>query len=211
MCYFQAITLTSLSVAAVLLYTAPAIVMVLSFFLFKEKITGRGVLSLAMTILGCVLVTGAFTSGGRISGPGLLAGLGAGAGYALYSIFSRYALEKGYHSLTITFYTFLIASAASFLLSRGGRVVSAVFQSGEMLAFCCIFGILCTVVPYLAYTAGLNHMENSRASIVASVEPVAATVLGAAVFHERITPSETAGIVLVLGALAVCVQSGKKG
>ena len=34
-CYFKAITLTSLSVAAILLYTAPAIVMVLSYFLFQ--------------------------------------------------------------------------------------------------------------------------------------------------------------------------------
>jgi len=42
-CYFKTITLTSLSVAAVLLYTAPAFVMVMSFFLFKENMTKKKV------------------------------------------------------------------------------------------------------------------------------------------------------------------------
>ena len=40
-CYFKTITLTSLSVAAVLLYTAPAFVMIMSFFLFKESMTNK--------------------------------------------------------------------------------------------------------------------------------------------------------------------------
>ncbi len=204
LCYFKAITLTSLSVAAVLLYTAPVIVMVLSYLLFGEKMTRRKILSLVMTIAGCVLVTGVITDAGRISGFGLLAGLGAGLGYALYSIFSRFALERGYHSLTITFYTFFIAAAASFLLSDGKRVISTAFQSADMFAFSCVFGILCTVVPYLTYTIGLKYTENSKASIVASIEPVTATVLGIIVFHESITLPEAAGIVLVISALAIC-------
>lgn len=204
LCYFKAITLTSLSVAAVLLYTAPVIVMVLSYFLFRERLTGRKILALIMTAAGCVLVTGVLSEADRISWTGLLTGLGAGLGYALYSIFGRYALERGYHSLTITFYTFFIAAAVSLLLSNGPRVATVVFQSAGMLAFCCVFGILCTVVPYLIYTIGLKYTENSKASIIASIEPVTATVLGVAVFHERITLAEIAGIALVISALAVC-------
>ncbi len=70
-CYFKAITMTSLSVAAILLYTAPAIVMVLSYFLFKEKLTKRKLLALAMTFAGCVLVTGILTEKGSVSFGGL--------------------------------------------------------------------------------------------------------------------------------------------
>ena len=57
-CYFKAVTLTSMSVAAVLLYTAPAIVMVLSYFLFHEQFSVRKAIALVMTFVGCVL--GAF-------------------------------------------------------------------------------------------------------------------------------------------------------
>ena len=53
-CYFKTITLTSLSVAAVLLYTAPAFVMIMSFFLFKESMTKLKVLALAVAFAGCV-------------------------------------------------------------------------------------------------------------------------------------------------------------
>jgi drug/metabolite transporter (DMT)-like permease len=203
-CYFTAITLTSLSVAAVLLYTAPAIVMVLSCLLFGEKMTARKFMSLLMTLSGCVLVTGVLENGGDISGAGILAGLGAGLGYALYSIFGRYALEKGYHSLTITFYTFLTASIASLFTGNIGHVAAVAIESSSMLLFCFAFGILCTVVPYLVYTIGLNYIENSRASILASIEPVTATVLGIFVFQEPVSLPEVVGMALVVGAFIVC-------
>jgi drug/metabolite transporter (DMT)-like permease len=203
-CYFTAITLTSLSVAAVLLYTAPAIVMVLSCLLFGEKMTAKKLLSLLMTLFGCVLVTGVLENGGDISGAGILAGLGAGLGYALYSIFGRYALEKGYHSLTITFYTFLTASIASLFTGNIGHVAAVAVESSSMLLFCFAFGILCTVIPYLVYTIGLNYIENSRASILASIEPVTATVLGIFVFQEPVSLMEVVGMALVVGAFIVC-------
>ena len=210
-CYFRAITLTSLSVAAILLYTAPAIVMVLSYFLFKEKLTGRKLLALLMTFVGCVLVTGILTETGNISAGGILVGLGAGLGYALYSIFSRYALEKGYASLTITFYTFLIAAVGSCFLTDMGKVVQVAAEGAGSLFFCLAFGVLCTVVPYLTYTLGLQYVENGKASIIASVEPVTATLLGALFFHEKLTVTGVLGMILVLAALVICNDNKKEG
>lgn len=203
-CYFKAITMTSLSVAAILLYTAPAIVMVLSYFLFKEKLTGRKLLALVMTFVGCVLVTGILSETGSVSAGGILGGLGAGLGYALYSIFSRYALAKGYASLTITFYTFLIAAVASCFLTDMGKVAQVAAKDAGNLFFCLAFGVLCTVAPYLTYTLGLQYVENGKASIIASIEPVTATLLGAVLFHETLTVSGVLGVVLVLAALAIC-------
>ena len=57
-CYFTTIQLTSLSVACILLYTAPVFVMVLSVFLFREKITLQKLMALVLAFAGCVLVTG---------------------------------------------------------------------------------------------------------------------------------------------------------
>ena len=203
-CYFQAITMTSLSVAAILLYTAPAIVIVLSFFLFKEKLTKRKLIALAMTFLGCVLVTGILSESSSVSVGGILVGLGAGLGYALYSIFGRYALEKGYSSLTITFYTFLLAGIASCFLTDMGKVVQIAVNHPGNLVFCLAFGVLCTVAPYLTYTLGLQYVENGKASIIASIEPVTATLLGAMLFHEKLTISGVLGVMLVLTALILC-------
>jgi drug/metabolite transporter (DMT)-like permease len=78
-CYFIAINKTSLSVAAILLYTAPTIVMILSAILFKERMTKKKIISLLLTFAGCIFVT-AFVdkTGQKLTLSGILAGLGSG-------------------------------------------------------------------------------------------------------------------------------------
>ncbi len=210
-CYFKAITMTSLSVAAVLLYTAPAIVMVLSAILFREKITTVKMLALIATFVGCVFVTGLVGDTGALSLQGILVGLGAGLGYALYSIFCKFALQRGYSSLTITFYTFLFACLGALPLANVGMIVNACVSDINMLGFYIIFAMVSTVVPYILYTVGLSAMENSKASIVASVEPVAATAFGILLFEENMSINNFIGIVLVLGAIVICNINWKTG
>ena len=77
LCYFSGMQVTSLNVMAVLLYTSPAIIMILSVVLFHEKLTKRKLLALVMTFAGCCLVSG-IGSESAVSMQGLLLGLGAG-------------------------------------------------------------------------------------------------------------------------------------
>lgn len=203
-CYFSAIKVGSLSMAAILMYTAPAIVMILSFLLFREKLTAIKIVSLVITFVGCGLVTGAFEPGQTVQGEGILYGLGAGLGYALYSIFSRYAIRRNYNSLTITFYTFLIATIATFFLVDVKRLTGIAFSDWNISGFAVSFGIVCTVAPFLLYTIGLVHVENSKASILASVEPVFASVIGALVFKEKMEISSLIGVILVVAAIGLC-------
>jgi drug/metabolite transporter (DMT)-like permease len=203
-CYFKAMAMTSLSVAAVLLYTAPAIVMVLSFFLFQEPFTKRKIIALVFTFTGCVLVTGVITNPGNVSPGGILCGLGAGLGYALYSIFGRYAIKKGYHTLTITFYTFLIASIGTFFFADLGKIFAVITESTGMFGFGMALGIVGTVLPYMTYTVGLQFVDNSKASIIASIEPVTATLLGMILYGENMTISGLLGMVFVLIGLFIC-------
>jgi drug/metabolite transporter (DMT)-like permease len=203
-CYFKAIAMTSLSVAAVLLYTAPAIVMVLSFFLFQESFTKRKIIALFLTFTGCVLVTGVMTNQGNVSLIGILYGMGAGLGYALYSIFGRYAIKKGYHTLTITFYTFLIAGIGTLFFADLGKIFAVMTESRQMCFFGMALGIVGTVLPYMTYTIGLQYVDNSKASIIASIEPVTATLVGLLLYQEAITPSGLLGMILVFLGLFIC-------
>ena len=207
LCYFTTIELTSLSVAAVLLYTAPAFVIVLSAILFKEQITKRKVIALILTFVGCVCVSGLIRGGASMTLKGFLIGIGAGVGYALYSIFSRFALERGYGSLTISFYTFFFAVFGTIPFVSMNRVLRAVTTSVGQTAFILLFGIVTTVLPYLLYTKGLEGVENGKASILASVEPVVATILGTLVFHEILHADEICGILLILGAILISNRS----
>lgn len=201
-CYFKTMTMTSLSVAAILLYTAPSIVMVLSALLFREKMSGKKLAALAVTFAGCVCVTGGLDQTALTAG-GVLTGLGAGLGYALYSIFGRYAIERGYRSLTITLWTFGVAFVGCLPFTDVGHILEqyAKYPSAMFTSLFWIF--MTTVLAYILYTLGLGHMETGKASVMTSIEPVVASSVGFLLYGEKITGLGMVGIALVIGAIAL--------
>lgn len=200
-CYFQSMSYVSLSTAGVLLYTAPIFVMLMSIPLFRERITPAKVLALVLSFAGCALVSGAGSgSGGSITG--ILLGLGSGLFYALYSIFSRYAINRGYHSWTITFYTFFFGTiGCSFMVDWQVIGVAVAGADVTFWAWAVGIGVITGFLPYLFFSKGLEAMESSKASIVASVEPVVGTLFGVFLFHEPLGLPAIIGIALVLGAI----------
>lgn len=209
-CYFKTMTLTSLSAAAVLLYTAPAFVMLMSAVLFKEKLSFQKLAALLLAFAGCAFVSGIAGGAGTLSASGILTGLGAGFGYALYSIFGRYALERNYSSVTISFYTFLFATVSTFFFVDAGKVFYAAFGSLQLAVQTVLFVLLVTLLPYLSYTRGLKGMENGTASVLASIEPVVATLVGIFVYKEKLDFWNGLGICLVLGSIVLINVKLKK-
>lgn len=202
-CYFKTMTFTSLSVAAVLLYTAPAFVMLLSAVLFGEKLSVKKLAALVTAFAGCAFVSGIAGGAGAISLPGLLYGLLAGFGYALYSIFGRYALERGYSSFTISFYTFLCSAVCTFFLADKGRVIQVFSDNTNLVPRTLILVLVVTLFPYLSYTKGLKGMENGTASVLASIEPVVATLTGVLIYKEKLNSWNIIGMCMVLASIAL--------
>ena len=201
-CYFSALNYTSLAVAAILLYTAPFFVMLLSLLLFKEKMNSKKVIALILAFTGCVLVSGV---GGdeSFSWIGILLGIGSGFFYALYSIFGRYAINRGYGAWTMTFYTFLFCSIGCAFLSDWQVIGSVMAADSANILWVLGLGFVTAFLPYVLYSTGLEHMESSKASILASVEPVVSALFGVFVFHETMSLWGVLGIAMVLGAIVV--------
>ncbi len=202
-CYFTAIERLSLSAAVVLLYTSPIFVTFFSVLLFGEKLTGRKVAALTITMVGCMLVTGLFESTpGEISPLGILCGLAAGLTYGLYTIFTRCALTRGYDPASITLHSFLWAGA-------GALPLSGFWRSPELLKMPIVWfgaiglGVVCCIAPYWLYNKGLSGTEPSKAAIYATVEPAVATLLGVFVLHETMTSLKLVGMALVFVSLFI--------
>lgn len=201
-CYFEAIeVIGGAAVPALLLYTAPIFVMIISLFLFKEKITKKKLISLAMTFSGLALVTGAFSGGEHLSFYSLILGLGSGLGYALYSIFGKFLVHK-YSAVTITAYTFIVASVCAVPFSGVIPKVSLLFSINGICSSLAL-AILSTVLPFLFYTKGLDGMEAGKASILATIEPFVATIIGILFFHETMTALKVIGMALVFAAIVL--------
>ncbi|MBR5244656.1 MAG: EamA family transporter [Clostridia bacterium] len=208
-CYFQTIQRASLSTAAILLYTSPVFVLLLSVPLFGEKLTKKKILCLMMAITGCALSSG-LAGGMALSPMTLLFGLGSGFGYGLYSIFSRFALQKGYHPITITAYIFLFGALGGLPLTDFGQLIRVAGADGSNLAYLGTYTLVTTIVPYVAYTTGLQQVENGVAAVLACIEPVMATVFGIFFFSEMPDLSGWLGIALVLAALTILNLQTKK-
>lgn len=205
-CYNIAIGQLTLSLAAVLLSLSPVFVLVLAAFLFGEKVTSRKVICMVVALTGCALASGVLesASGMKWTVPGILiGGLGAFC-YALYSIFTKVAMERGYHAFTIILYC--IAVAALVLLPFTdwaclGRILSG---GGVGIWVYLLFHALCTsVLPYVFYTVSLNYVEAGKASILAACEPVAAMVFGILFFREMPTALSLVGLFVTVAALVV--------
>ena len=201
-CMFTAIQETSIAVATILLYTAPVFVTLLSRIFFREAFTPRKIAALFITLLGCTLVAGVVREGTEaLSSYGLMLGLASGFFYALYSIFGKAALQK-YDSLTVTLYTFLFAAMAVTPFSNLGEVLPLIVQP-QVLLWAIGLGLLSTTLPYLLYTKSLSLIESSRASIIATLEPVIAALLSVLVFQEQLSVWQYLGIILVIGAVVL--------
>ncbi|MBQ8974386.1 MAG: EamA family transporter [Oscillospiraceae bacterium] len=206
--YFKAIEVTSLSVACVLMYTSPFFVTVIYAIVFKDKISLRKAAAMVIVFIGCALVSGIASEQVRVTGIGLVYGLCAGIGYALYSIFSRLALNRGYHIFTILLYNFLFAAVGGAFIVDFGEIGSALSTGTAAVVAVTACGFIATVFPYLLYTKGLENVENSKAAVIVAIEPVAATVIGASLYSEKLTVTAVVGIALVIAAIAML--SGKK-
>lgn len=206
-CYFNCIQSSSLAVAALLLYTAPAFVMLMSLFFFGEKLTTRKIIALVMTFIGCACVTGVLTGELNLSVVGLMYGIGSGIGYACYSIFGKYAIRK-YESITISAYTFYFSFVATLLLSDFNAEVIAKIDMMTII-YILGLGIICCLIPYVLYTKGLAEVEAGKASVLATVEPLVAAIIGVIFFAEPLTMDKIIGMVLIFSAIGVLELKSK--
>ncbi len=201
--YFTTQQMVSLSTASVLLYTAPCFVVVMSAILFKEKMTRNKIIALVLAFIGCIFTTGLGLGDVNI---GILYGILAGFGYALYSIFAKFALAK-YSLLTLLFYTFLIATVCLVSFSDITMVASICCDT-EVLLYTLGLGVVSTILPYYFYTTGLKGMDAGKASIIAFVEPMVATIVSLLI-GDPFGLTNVIGIVLILGSIILLNRTPK--
>ena len=200
--YFSCQQHCSLAISAILLYTSPVFVMIMSAIIWKDKITKQKLFALVITFAGCVFVSGVFAGNISITTIGLLTGLGSGFFYALYSIFGRFALAH-YKPYTVTYYTFVCAGIASLFVTSPANVVT-MLGSNILIPFLALgLVFIGTVLPFVMYTKGLAEIESGKAAILASVEPVAAAFVGVIAFGEPLTMSIAMGLLCILAAVYI--------
>ncbi|MGG0644602.1 DMT family transporter [Sporosarcina gallistercoris] len=195
--YFEVFSHSSLSLAVTLLYTGPLFVTLLSRVFFKEPLTIRKGWALAFAITGSAFVVGLLPFGSQsIPGKTLLMGILSGFCYALYTIFTK-PVTKRYSALTITTYTFLYTSIFMLLTSDILAKVDK-FQHADVWRSALLLALVSTVAAYVLYTSGLRYLEAGKASILATIEPIVAVLIGVLFLGDHLLGWQVFGIALVL-------------
>ena len=207
--YFYTIQESAVGTASILLYSSPAFVVVLARIFLKESLSPARLAALCLTALGILLVVGAYDLATIEVRPiVVLAGLGAGLSYGLYSVVGK-PLTGRLPSFVIVTYILGVGAVVLilFALPTLHTLVGLSFRAYALLG---VTIVVHTVLTYALYTFGLQRLEAGQAAILATIEPVVAVLLGVALLGENLTAVKVLGAALVLcGAALAQVRSRK--
>ncbi|RKD73346.1 threonine/homoserine efflux transporter RhtA [Sinobaca qinghaiensis] len=199
--YFVSIQASSIAVAVTLMYTAPIFVLLISFILGMERSTWLKWGSIAGVLIGIILLTGAYNMGSlTVNALGVAAGLAAGLSYALFIFGFKNAssLGKPQATLTIAFLAFCII----LFIFADMDEAAAVLTSNDTGWFL-LLGIVGAGISFILYVIGIRLTTPAKASMVAMVEPVTASLFGVLLLGDHLTFVQLLGMALILVTVTV--------
>lgn len=194
--------------AAVLLYTAPAWVAILSPLIFKETMTLKkiGAVVLTITGIGCICFWGNGSGTERLSFNviAVITGLVSGLAYSMYYIFGKYFSSR-YTAYTLFMYILPVGALGLLPFISFSDKTAGVWAILMFLAF------FCTYLANSFYYAGLNHLEPTKAVLTATIEPVIAAFFAWLIWNEMFTLAGIGGAVIILIGVLLTIYEDAGG
>lgn len=132
---------------------------------------------------------------------GIFWGIAAGFCYSFYTIFNRVALDRGYETPTITFYSILVSVVCVTPFVDFGAMVPLI--SPSVAGYCVAIAVVTCLAPYIFYTIGMKKLEAGEASMLATSEPVTAAIVSVVVLGEPFSFFVLLGVVLIILGIVV--------
>lgn len=199
--YFTALTLASAGLVALLLYTFPALVALLSWAVLRHPLTRLQLGALAMALLGSMLTIGRAGDGAPL---GVALGLLAALIYSVYILVgARLPAE-----VTPTASTAVVTSSAAAVYGAVAAVagVRLPVSAGGWLAILAV-ALIGTVLAIACFLAGLERLGAVRASVYSTLEPAFTLGLAALLLGEEVSALRLAGGALILGAVLLLARA----
>ena len=200
---FRAQVTIDLSLSTLLQMTAPYYVLVISLFLFRERITLMKILAMLVAFIGCIFVTGVITGGMHsLDFVGVASALISGLFFGLYTIGCKLGSDKGYKPVTTMMYTFLFASLMTIPFANDVKVVES-FVDVHLILGVLSLGILMTLIPFFVSTWAVQNLEASKVSLISVMEVITACIVGYFLFDEEMTVLNIIGMSLVVASIVI--------
>jgi drug/metabolite transporter (DMT)-like permease len=207
------VSLNGAAISTVLVYCSVGFTALLGWWLLKERLDWAKLLAVAISLGGCVLVSGALEAAAwRVNLVGILSGLLSGLWYAIYSLMGRSASQRGLNPWTTLFYTFGFAAVFLLLfnLLPGGLLPGTAarpvdfFWLGNALAGWGILLLLAagpTVAGFGLYNISLGYLPSSVANLIVTLEPAFTAVIAYFLLGERLNGMQLGGSLMILAGV----------
>jgi drug/metabolite transporter (DMT)-like permease len=207
------VSLNGAAVSTVLAYCSPAFTALLGWWLLKERLGWAKLLAVALSLAGCVLISGAlYPAAWRVNLLGIVTGILSGLLYAIYSLLGRSASQRGLNPWTTLLYTFGFAAVflLAFNLLGQGFLPGAISHPADFLWLgnsWAGWGILLllamgpTLAGYGMYNVSLTLLPSSVANLIVSLEPAFTATIAFFLLGERLTWVQVGGSLMILSGV----------
>ncbi|MBN1857896.1 EamA family transporter [Candidatus Bipolaricaulota bacterium] len=207
--YYQSVLHLGVAVSIAVFYVFPALTAIAAWLMLGERIGAKIAVALVIAVFGCALVSGLLSTGVHVSALGIVFALVSATSYAGYAVLIRRAVRRRTPAWLL-FYSLLFAlpGLAVATLLAGEPLLP---QPGEGWLYVGVLAIVPTLAGYALYAHGLRRLPAARAAILATMEPVLATVWAVVFLSERLTGGQSVGFALVLTSAWLAYRGHGKG
>lgn len=202
--FFAGASLSGVALGTVVgIGSAPVFTGLLDSLLHQRLPSPRWCLTTALALVGVLLATNILTGGTseRVNLIGVLAALGAGASYAVYTLASKRLIDCGWGSTRAMGALFGVAAMMSLPILLVADFTWLATPHG--LALTLWLGVVTVAIAYLLYGKGLRSLGANTVATLTLAEPLTAALLGILVLDETLSPTSWIGLVVLGVALAL--------
>jgi len=193
--------------AALVLAASPAFIAIFGRLLGVERISGRGVVGIALSLAGMAFVVYGRETSGDVAGASTLTGnLLVLAGSVCWSLYSVLLKPRADHLDLITISAFTMAGGAAVMLVAGAPALARTDWSAVApLTWSAMVysGIFALVIAYLFWYRGVQVLGPTRTAMYSNLQPVIALGAAWAALGEVPTPWQALGAGTIIAGVVL--------
>ena len=198
-------------IASTILFVYPIMVALIMFFFFKEKISAKTIVCIAVALIGIALLCKS-GEGAVVSTKGVLFVLGSALSYSIYIVFVNKSRINKMATIKVTMYVLTVGwiiFAAKSLIDGQLKTPS----SEEWYLWFCVLAlsIFPTIISLICTTEAIQYIGSTPTAILGVLEPVTAVFFGVVIFGEILTTRIVIGLILVITSVTFVVAGDNLG
>jgi len=203
--WLTSVKMTSIASSTVLVNTHPVFILFGTYFIFKDKVSKKAVISIVVALIGSIIITLGDSSGGTHNIIGDLLAIAGAFFVAGYMMIGRSARQH----ISVTAYTFIVYSCCTLTLLVMDLVTQTPISGYPRSDYLIFLGlsIFCTLFGHSVFNWALAYLKPTFVSTSILGEPVFATIWAIFLLKEIPSPFQLIGGALILSGIMLYIQA----